>query len=174
MANLKAPRVGCEESRNRHYDRADMRRRRLLIVATVMGVAITAGFAIMELVFSQSRTYVGWVDLGTAAVLATVPLLYRFGELVPSLTYVTVVYLTVAVLCWHLGTGTGVQFYLLITGAAAVMIVGIERIGLAIAAAAIGVAIIVALQFTVPYDTGAEASWFITAGFVVNAIAAGV
>jgi hypothetical protein len=67
MVNLKAPRVGCEESRNRHYDRADMRR--------------------------QSRTYVGWVDLGTAAVLATVPLLYRFGELVPSLTYITVVYL---------------------------------------------------------------------------------
>lgn len=174
MVNLKAPRVACEEARNRHYDRADAQRRRLLILATVMGVAITAGFAILELVFSQTRTYVGWVDLGTAAVLATVPLLYRFGELAPPVVFITAAYLAVTFLCWHLGTGTGVQFYLLITGAAAVMIVGIERIGLAIAAAAIGVAIIVALQFTVPYDTGAEASWFITAGFVVNAIAAGV
>ena len=174
MVSPKAQRAGCDIARTRHYDVAAVRRRRLLLMATAMGVVITAGFGIMELGFSESRSYVGLVDVGTAAVLATVPLLYRFGELVPPLAYLTVAYLAVAFLCWHLGTGTGVQFYLLISGAAAVMILGIERIGLAIAAAAIGVAILIALQFTVPHDTGAEASWFITAGFVVNAIAAGV
>ena len=54
------------------------------------------------------------------------------------------------------------------------MVVGIERIGLAIAAAAIGVDLAIALQLTVPRNTGAEPPWFITVGFIVNAIAAGV
>jgi len=174
MVSVKAERVGCAVARNRHYDAAAARRRRLLLMATVMGVVVTAGFGAMELVFGQSPNYVGVVDLGTAAILATVPLLYRFGELAPPLVYITVVYLAVTFLCWHLGTGTGVQFYLLVTGAAAVMIVGIERIGLAVAVAVVGVAILIALQFTVPPETGAEVSWFITVGFVVNAIAAGI
>jgi adenylate cyclase len=76
--------------------------------------------------------------------------------------------------CWHLGTGTGVQFYFLIAAVAAVMVVGIERIGLAIAAAAIGVSLVITLEFSVPRDTGAEAPWFITVGFIINTIGAGV
>jgi adenylate cyclase len=174
MVSPQAGRAGCEAARNRHYHRADVQRRRLLLLATVMGVVITAGFGILQLVFSQSRSYVALVDLATAAVLAIVPLLYRFGELIPPLTFITAVYVAMSFLCWHLGTGTGVQFYFLIAGTAAVMIVGIDRIGLAIAIAAIGVAILIALQFTVPHDTGAESPWFITEGFVVNAVAAGV
>lgn len=174
MVSVKAERPGCAIARNRHYDAAAARRRRLLLLATAMGVAITAGFGVMELVLSPSPSYIGLVDLGVATVLATVPLLYRFGELAPPLAYITVVYAAVTFLCWHLGTGSGVQFYLLITGAAAVMIVGIERVGLAVAVAVVGVAIVIALEFTVPHDTGAELSWLITVGFVVNAGAAGV
>ena len=102
------------------------------------------------------------------------PTLYRFGELVAPLAFITVAYLSMTFLCWHFGTGTGVQFYFLIAAAAAVMVVGIERIGLAIAAAAIGVSLVIALQFTVPRDTGAKPAWFITVGFIVNTIAAGV
>jgi adenylate cyclase len=54
------------------------------------------------------------------------------------------------------------------------MVLGIERVGLAIAGAAIGVSLVIALQFTVPYDTGAEPVWFVTAGFIINTISAGV
>jgi adenylate cyclase len=166
--------VGCEVARNQHYDGANVQRQRLLSVATVIGAAVTAGFGVMQLIFSQSFGYLGFVNLGTAALYAVIPLLYRFGELVAPLALLTVAYLSVTFLCWHIGTGTGVQFYFVIAAAAAVMVLGIERIGLAIAAAAIGVSLVIALQFTVPRDTRAEPAWFISVGFIVNTIAAGV
>src|SRR6201999_1128183 len=88
--------------------------------------------------------------------------------------FITLAYLSMTFLCWHLGTGGGVQFYFLVAAGAVVMVVGIERIGLAIAIAAIGVGLVIALQFTVPHNTGAEPAWFITVGFIVNTIAAGL
>jgi adenylate cyclase len=166
--------AGCELARNRHYDGATAQRQRLLSVATAIGAIVTAGFGVMQVIFSNGFGYIGFVNLGTAALLAIVPLLYRFGELIAPLAFTTVAYLAMTFLCLHLGTGTGVQFYFLIAGATSVMIVGIERIGLAIATAAVGVSLVIALQFTVPRDTGAEPAWFITVGFIVNTIAAGV
>jgi adenylate cyclase len=167
-------RVGCEVARNRHYNAASVQRQRLLSVAAAIAAAVTAGFGVMQLVFSSGFGYLGFVNLGTAALFAVIPLLYRFGELVAPLALLTVAYLSMTFLCWHFGTGTGVQFYFVIAAAAAVMVLGIERIGLAIAAAAVGVSLVIALQFTVPRDTGAEPAWFITVGFIVNTIAAGV
>jgi len=140
----------------------------------VTGAAVSAGFGVMQLIFSQSFGYLGFFNLGTAALYTVIPSLYRFGELVAPLALIMVAYLSMTFLCWRLGTGTGLQFYFLIAAVAAVMVVGIERIGLAIAAAAIGVSLVIALQFTVPRDTGAEPPWFITVGFIVNTIAAGV
>jgi adenylate cyclase len=171
---LKARRVGCEVARNRHYNVATEQRQRLLSVATAIGAIVTAGFGVMQLVFSSGFGYIGFVNLGTAVLFAIIPLLYRLGELIAPLAFITVAYLSMTFLCWHFGTGIGVQFYFLIAGATALMIVGIERIGLAIAAATVGVSLIIALQFTVPHDTGAEPAWFITVGFIANAVAAGV
>ena len=171
--SLKARRPGCEVARNRHYNRATVQRRRLLGVATVIGATVTAGFGIMQMVFSQGFGYLGWVNLGTAALYAVIPLLYRFGDLVAPLALMTVAYLSMTFLCWHLGTGTGVQFYFLSAAVTAVMLLGVERIGLAIAMAAIGVGLVIVIEFAVPHDTGAEAAWFITVGFIVNTIAAG-
>jgi adenylate cyclase len=172
--SLKAQRVGCEAARNRHYDGASVQRERLLRVAAVIAAIDMTGFGVIEFVFGKGLWYVGFVNLGTAAVLAVIPFLYRFGELVAPLVFITVAYAAITFLCWHLGTGTGVQFYFLIAAAAAVMVVGVERIGPAIAVAAIGVSLVIALEFTVPSDTGAERGWFITVGFVINTIAAGV
>jgi adenylate cyclase len=171
--SLKAQRA-CEVARNSHYDGASVQRQRLLSVAIAMGAIVTAGFGVMQLIFSQSFGYLGFVNLAVAALYAVIPLLYRFGEVIPPLAFITVAYLSMTFVCWHLGTGTGVQFYFVIAAAAAVMIVGIERIGLAIATAAIGVGLVIALQFAVPRDTGAEPAWFVTVGFIVNAISAGV
>ena len=167
-------RVGCEVARNRHYDGANVQRQRLLSVAAVIGAIVTAGFGVMQLLESDGFGYIGFVNLGTAALFVVTPLLYRFGELLAPLAFLTVAYLSMTFLVWHLGTGTGVQFYFVIAAAAAVMVVGIEHIRIAIAAAAIGVSLVIALQFTVPQDTGAEPPWFITVGFIVNTISAGV
>jgi adenylate cyclase len=172
--NLKARRAGCEAARNRHYDRAAVQRQRLLSVATAMGAIVTSGFGVMQLVVGNGSGYIGFVNLGTAALYVVIPLLYRFGDLIAPLVLTAVAYLSLTFLCWHLGTGTGVQFYFLIAAAVGVMVLGIERIGLAIAGAAVGVSLVIALQFTVPDDTGAEPAWFVTVGFIVNTIAAGV
>src|ERR1700753_4334429 len=166
--------AGCEVARNRHYDRATVQRQRLLSLVAVIGGSVTAGFGVMQLIFSDSFGYIGFINLGTVALYAAIPSLYRFGELVAPLALIMVAYLSMTFVCWHLGTGTGVQFYFLIAAAAAVMVLGIERIGLAIAVAAIGVGLVITLQYTVPRDTGAEPAWFITVGFIINAIAAGV
>jgi adenylate cyclase len=172
--DLKAPRAGCEIARNRHYDGATVQRQRLLSLVAVIGGSVTAGFGVMQLMFSDSFGYLGFVNLGTAALYALIPSLYRFGELVAPLALIMVAYLSMTFVCWHLGTGTGVQFYFLIAAVAAVMVVGIERIGVAIAAAAVGVSLVITLEFSVPRDTGAEPPWFITVGFIINTIGAGV
>ena len=166
-------RAGCEAARSRHYDVASMQRRRLLGVATAIGAFVAGGFGVLQLLVGQGDWYVGVINLGSAAVFAVIPLLYRFGELIPPLAFITVAYLAMTFLCWHLGTDTGVQFYFLIAGAAAVMVVGVERIVLAIAVAAVGVSLVIALQFTVPHDTGEQPTWFIKEGFIINAISAG-
>jgi adenylate cyclase len=167
-------RAGCEATRNRHYDVASAQRRRLLSVATGMAAIVTAGFGVMQLLVGQGDWYVGIINLGATALFAAIPLLYRFGELIPPLAFITGAYLVMTFLCWHLGTGTGVQFYFLIAGAAAVMVVGIDRVGMALVVAAVGISLVIALQFTVPYDTGEQPAWFIAVGFIVNTISAGV
>jgi adenylate cyclase len=151
-----------------------MQRQRLLSVVAAIGAIVTAGFGIMQLFLGGGFGYVGLINLGVAALYAVIPSLYRFGELIAPIAFMTVAYSSLTFLCWHFGTGTGVQFYFLITAAAAVMVVGVERVGLAIAAAVIGVSLVIALQLTVPHDTGEQPAWFITVGFIVNTIASGV
>src|ERR1700733_2628221 len=172
--NLEAQRVGCEVARNRHYDRAVVQRQRLLSVVAVIGGSVTAAFGFMQLIFSNSFGYIGFINLGTVVLYAVIPSLYRFGELVAPLGLIMVAYVSMTFVCWHLGTGTGVEFYFLIAAIAAVMTVGIERIGLALPASAIGVSLVITLEFSVPRDTGAEPPWFVTVGFIVNTIGAGV
>src|SRR3984893_16525022 len=146
--NLKAQRAGCEVARNRHYDAATVQRQRLLSVVAVIGGAVTAGFGVMQLIFSDSFGSRGFVNLGTVALYAVIPSLYRFGELVAPLALIMVAYVSMTFVCWHLGTGTAV--------------------------AAIGVILVITLEFSVPRDTGAEPPWFVTVGFIVNTIGAGV
>ena len=65
MQNLKAQRVGCEVARNRHYDRAVVQRQRLLNVVAVIGGSVTAGFGVMQLIFSDAS---GTSGLSTLAL----------------------------------------------------------------------------------------------------------
>jgi len=70
--NLKAQRVGCEVARNRHYDRAVVQRQRLLSMVAVIGGSVTAGFGVMQLIFSNGFGYIGFVNLGTVALYALI------------------------------------------------------------------------------------------------------
>jgi adenylate cyclase len=128
----------------------------------------------MQLFFGLGFWWVGLVNFAIATFYVALPLLYRFGELIAPLAFITGTYLAMTFLCWHFGTGTGVQFYFFVAAAAAVMVLGVERVGLAIAVAAIGVGLVIAIEFTIPYDTGRQPASFIPIGFIVNTVAAGV
>jgi adenylate cyclase len=171
--SLKAQRIGCEVARNRHYNVASLQRQRLLTMAAWIGAAITVGFGVMQFLVGAGFWYVGLINVAVGAYFAVVPSLYRFGELVAPLALVTATYLSMTFLCWHFGTGTGVQFYFFAVAAAAVMVLGVERVGLAIVLAAIGIGLVITIEFAVPYDTGRQPAWFIPVGFVINTVAAG-
>jgi len=101
-----------------------------------------------------------------------IPLLHRFGELVAPLALIFTAYVSLSILCWNVGTGSGVQFYFLVGATVAVLILGIERIVLASILVAIGAGIVIALQFLVPAETGARPHWATVAGFVISTISA--
>jgi adenylate cyclase len=67
-----------------------------------------------------------------------------------------------------LGTGTGVQLYILIGAALAMLYSGSEHIALGIAFGAVAAALIVAVLLAVPYDTEVLPQWLMTASLATN------
>jgi predicted membrane metal-binding protein len=56
-----------------------------------------------------------------------VPLLHRFGELVAPLTFVCPSYVSIFVISWNVGTGTGLQFFLLVIACLVVLDMLVDR-----------------------------------------------
>ena len=97
-------------------------------------------------------SHLGIINLGAAVIFLLTPLLGRFGELVAPLTFFFVAYVSLSVVCWHIGTGSGLQFYFLVAASLVVLVLGIERIVLASILNALGVAGVIALEMYVPND----------------------
>ena len=105
------------------------------------------------------------LNLASGAIFVMIPLLYRFGELVAPLVFFFVAYASITVLCWRLGTGSGLPFYYLVAATLMVLILGVEHIVLASVLAALGAATVIALAILVPYNTGVQPDWAFTIGF---------
>jgi adenylate cyclase len=97
-----------------------------------------------------------------------IPLLYKFGELVAPLVFYFVAYITITVVCWQLGTGSGMPFYYLVAAMLMVLILGVDHLVLASALAALGAAAVVALEILVPYNTGVQPDWAFRSGFILT------
>lgn len=124
----------------------------------------------MELLTESGFEPIAIVNFIAAAIFLLIPLLHRFGELVAPAIMIFTAYVALSVITWNIGTGAGLHFYFLVTATVAVLILGIERIVLASTLVAIGAAIVITLQFTVPADTGVQPQWSMTVGFVVSTI----
>ena len=111
---------------------------------------------------------VAFINLVAAAIFAAVPLLHRYGDLVAPLTMILTSYVSLSVVTWTIGTGAGLQFYFLVAATVAVLVMGIEHIVLACTLVAVGAAIVITLQFTVPADRGLQPAWSLPLGFVVS------
>jgi adenylate cyclase len=148
------------------------RRHRVLNLTASMAVFVSAGFGVVEVFASPHLWWVGVINIVGAAIYATIPLLHRFGELFPPLTFIGTAYLSIFTICWFLGTGSGLQFYFLVAACLIVLQLGVDRIFLAAILAAIAAGMVITLQFLVPRDTGAQPVWALSLSFVVTTISA--
>jgi adenylate cyclase len=160
-------------ARTRHYAETVARHLRVLTVTTRIGAAISLFFGVQGLVVGQD-VWTAVINLASGVIFLLIPLLYPLGELVAPLVFVFVAYATITVVCWHLGTGSGLPFYYLVAATLMVLILGIDHILLASLLAALGAATVIALEFLVPYNTGAQPDWAFRLGFILTVISAWV
>jgi adenylate cyclase len=150
------------------------RRLRVLTVTTRIGAVASGFFGIQSLIVGQDVLWIAMLNVVSGAIFLMIPLLYRFGQLVPALVFFTVAYTSITVVCWHLGTGSGLPFYYLVAATLMVLILGVDRIVLASALAAVLAATVIALEVVVPYNTGVQPDWAYRLGFILTVISAWV
>lgn len=159
-------------ARSQHYADSNARRVRVLNINALMGVLVCFVFAVLGFWSGPAAYTIQIVNVCTGVIFACVPWLKRFGELIAPLTFIFTAYAAVVVTCWHVGTGGGVQYYLVTTASLVVLQLGIERIGLAALLATLGAALVITLQFLVPRSTGLEPPWAMTMSFVITTLSA--
>jgi adenylate cyclase len=161
-------------ARTRHDAETVARHLRVLTVTTRIGAVVSLFFGIQGLIVGQDVVWIAMVNLASGAIFLLIPLLYRFGELVPALVFFTVAYTSITVVCWHLGTGSGLPFYYLVAATLMVLILGVDHLVLASVLAAVLAATVIALEIIVPYNTGVQPDWAFRSGFYLTVISAWV
>jgi adenylate cyclase len=141
-------------------------RRRILKIAVGISAAISGAFAILQFFVGPGIWWIGVVSLASAAVFVLTPLLYRYGEFVAPLVFVCAADVVTFVVCWEVGTNSGLQFYFLVAASTTVLILGVEHIALAATLTGVGAGLAIALQFLVPGDTGAQPDGVLAVSFV--------
>lgn len=162
----------CIPARTRHYAARLSQRLRILKVSAGLAACISAGFGLLEIWADPTYWWIGALNLLAAAAFVLTPLLYHYGELIAPLTFVAIAYLTTFVVCWVVGTGSGIQFYFLASASISVLILGVDRIKLAAAVAGVGAALTIALQFLVPADNLNQPAWLRNLSFVLVVVSA--
>ncbi len=147
-------------------------RRSILTLTATMAMFVSGGFGFVQIFTAPQLWWIGVVNIVAAAIYATVPMLNRFGELIPPLTFIGTAYLSIFTICWFVGTGSGLQFYFLVAACLVVLQLGVDRIFLAAMLAAIAAGMVITLQFLVPHDTGAQPGWALSLNFIVTTISA--
>lgn len=159
-------------ARNQHWAEAVTRPQRILNIAAWIAAFVTATLGILQTVTGDKVFYIGVINLCTAALFLMLPLLHRFGSLIAAVVFVIIAFSSLTFVGSQLGTDSGVQFYYLVSASLAVLVMGDEHLWLAGTTVAVGAALVVAMQFLVPGDTGLQPEWALTAGFVVSTVGA--
>ena len=157
-------------ARNQHWAEAVTRPQRILNIAAWIAAFVTATLGILQTVTGDKVFYIGVINLCTAALFLMLPLLHRFGSLIAAVVFVIIAFSSLTFVGSQLGTDSGVQFYYLVSASLAVLVMGDEHLWLAGTTVAVGAALVVAMQFLVPGDTGLQPEWALTAGFVVSTV----
>jgi adenylate cyclase len=175
MRRVCVPDVALESrlpARTRHDAETVARHLRVLTVTTRIGAVVSLFFGFQGLIVGQDIVWIAMVNLVSGATFLMIPLLYRFGEVMPALVFFAVAYTSITVLCWHLGTGSGLPFYYLVAATIMVLILGVDHLVLASVLAAFLAATVIALEVTVPDNTGVQPDWAFKLGFFLTVISA--
>lgn len=172
VADSPYRRSHCVPARTRHWAEGSVRRMRVLKITAGIAAVVSGTFGVLQLFVGGPLWWIGLLNLATATFFAITPKLYKYGELVGPLTFMGVAFASILVICWTVGTGSGLQFYFLVAATVALLMFGIEHIVLAATLAGLGAAMTIALQFLVPVDTGAEPAWAQTTSFVFTIVSA--
>jgi adenylate cyclase len=141
----------------RTYPPEIARRLRILNVAAWMAAAFTGAFAVGELLAVQGESWiVGLAYLVATVLLATIPQLHRFGSLAGPLAFGIVGYAIIFVICTLVGTDTGMPMQYLVAVTIIVLILGRDHVVISAAFAVAAAVLIIALELTVPADTGIQ------------------
>ena len=128
----------CVPVRNEHYADSAARRFRVLKITTWIAALISGGFGLWQLLGDYGVWRIGLVNVVTAFVLLAIP----HAEQVRRPGRAAGLHrrrLRIGVLLtWNVGTGSGLQFYFIVSASILVLILGIERIVLAGVLAAAG------------------------------------
>lgn len=162
----------CRPAETRSDADRQSQRLRILKVCAGLSALISATFGVLEIWAQPIYWWIGALNLVSAGILALTPLLYRYGELIAPLAFVGTAYLTTFIVCWVVGTNSGIQFYFLASASISVLILGIERIALASAVAGVGAALTIILEFTVPGDKLGQPAWLRDLAFVLVVVSA--
>jgi adenylate cyclase len=163
---------GRVPARTRHHAETVVRHLSVLTVTARIGAVTSIFFGVQGLVVGQDVMWIAVLNVVSGAIFLLIPLLYKFGELVAPLVFFFVAYTSITVVCWHLGSGSGMPFYYLVAATLMVLILGVDHIVLASVLAALGAATALVLQLYVPYDRGVQPDWAFRSGFILTVISA--
>jgi adenylate cyclase len=155
-------------ARNQHWAESVTRPQRVLRFAAWISGALTAVLGVMQTITGDRVLYIGLINLITAASFMVVPLLSRWGNVLPALTFVTIAFTSLTFVGSQIGTDSGVQFYYLVSASLAVLVLGVEHLLLAGSVVSVGAALVIFLQFRVPQDTGIQPRWALDTAFVTT------
>lgn len=110
-----------------------------------------AGIGIFVL---KSPTDIDPLTVTAAVLMASVPLLHRFGASVAGIALVLIAFSHVARLTHLIGTGDGIWLSFLTAAPLSILLFGVERTYIAGALSVMGVFLALFFRFAMPFDTG--------------------
>ncbi len=155
-------------ARNQHWAEAVSRPQRILTFAAWVSAALTAVLGALQTITGDRVLYIGLINLATAGLFMCVPLLNRFGNVIPALAFVLIAYSSLTFVGSQIGTDSGVQFYYLVSASLTVLVLGIEHVALAGTVVSVGAALAMYMQFRIPQDTGIQPRWALDLAFVLT------
>jgi adenylate cyclase len=109
---------------------------------------------------------VALIDLGMAVLLFCVPLLHRIGPKTAAIAFVSVSYPVIFVVCFLVGTDSGMQMEYLAFAAGAVLILGVEPLAPPLIVGILSLALILALEIFAPQNGGLLDETAMLGGFI--------